>query len=215
MPTETDQAEAILYDYWRSSASYRVRIALGLAGIAWQSVPIDLVSGVHREAEHRARNPQGLVPVLAIDGHEFTQSLAIIEYLDSTRQLGLLPADAVARAQVRALAAILAVDLHPVCNLSVVAHATGNEEPARTQWMQHFIAPGLRAFEQMLGRFEQAPYCTGDSLSIADLCLVPQLYNAERWQVDYADCPRIIRSAAACNAHPAFIAAHPDASRPG
>ena len=169
------------HDYWRSSASYRVRIALALADIPWRSVAVDLVDGAHQRPEHRSRNSQGLVPVLDIDGQRFTQSLAIVEYLDTTRALGLLPAEPAARAHAQALAASLAVDVHPVCNLSVVRHATGGEEPARTKWMQHFITPGLTAFEALLARYEHNPYCTGDTLSIADLCLIPQLYNAERW----------------------------------
>ncbi len=210
----SDSTTAVLYDYWRSSASYRVRIALGLADIEWTSISVDLVAGDHRTSEHKVRHPQGLVPVLDIDGHSFTQSLAIIEYLDSTRNLGLLPTHAVARAHVQALAACLAVDVHPVCNLSVVMHATGGEEPARTQWMQHFIEPGLAAFEQMLGQFKQAPYCIGESVSLADICLIPQLYNADRWQADYTSCERIKRVAASCSELPAFMNAFPDAVKP-
>lgn len=209
----TDTTEVTLYDYWRSTASYRVRIALALADVDWRTVSVNLVSGEHRQAEHRERNPQGLVPVLDIDGHRFRQSLAIIEYLDATRELGLLPASPAARAHVQALAASLAVDVHPVCNLSVVAHATGGKEPARTQWMQHFITPGLNAFEQILTGFEQTPYCTGESISLADLCLIPQLYNADRWGVDYSDCQRIVAIAAACKLHPAFVRAHPEAAK--
>ncbi len=204
----------VLYDYWRSSASYRVRIALNLAGIDWQSVPVDLVAGDHRSAEHLARNPQGLVPVLQIDGHSLTQSLAILHYLDSTRDLGLLPTDPLQRARVEALAHSVAIDVHPVCNLSVVKHATAGEEPARTEWMQHFIRPGLAAFEALLAGFEQAPYCTGNTPSLADICLMPQLYNAERWGADFSGCPRIIQAAEACHKHPAFMAAHPDAMQP-
>ena len=211
--TETDTTAVTLYDYWRSTASYRVRIALALAGINWRTISVDLVRGDQQQAEHIGRNPQGLVPVLDIDGHRFTQSLAIIEYLDTTRELGLLPAQPVARAHVQALAASLAIDVHPVCNLSVVSHATGGKEPARTQWMQQFITPGLNAFEKLLAGFEQNPYCTGNSLSLADLCLVPQLYNADRWGVDYANCRRIVAIAEACTEHTAFVQAHPDAAR--
>ncbi len=198
-----------LYDYARSSASYRVRIALHLAGLAFDTVPVNLLNRDHKSAAHLARNPQGLVPVLDIDGRRLTQSLAILEYLDETRSLGLLPVDPLARARVRALAYALAVDVHPVCNLSVVVHATGGQDPARTDWMRNFIAPGLAAFEALMGGFDQDPYCTGDTLSLADLCLIPQLYNADRWGVDYAGCGRIARVKAACVAHPAFVAAHP------
>lgn len=203
--------DAVLYDYWRSSASYRVRIALNLAGIAYQSVVVNLLDRSHKTPEHLMRHPQGLVPVLEIDGQRFTQSLAILDYLDRTRGLGLLPEDPVRRAHMQALAHILAVDVHPVCNLSVAAHATGNEEPARTEWMQHFITPGLKAFETALGAFDQAPYCTGSAPTLPDLCLIPQLYNADRWGAAYGDCPRIQGVATACADHPAFRAAHPDA----
>ena len=207
-------SETVLHGYWRSSASYRVRIALNLAGIAYRAVPVDLVAGEHRAPAHLERHPQGLVPVLDIDGHRLVQSLAIIEYLDETRGLGLLPDDPAARARARALAHALAVDVAPVCNLSVATHATGGEESARTDWMRRFIGPGLAAFEPMLGTFEQRPFCTGDAPSLADVCLVPQLYNAERWGVDLAACHRIRAVAGACGAHPAFAAAHPDAVRP-
>lgn len=206
-------SETILFDYWRSSASYRVRIALNLADIAYQCVSVDLLAGTQRTPAHLARNPQGLVPVLDIDGQSFTQSLAIIEYLDTTRGLGLLPADPVQRARTQALAQVIAIDLHPICNPSVVAYATQNEEPQRTEWMRHFITPGLAAFESLLSGFDQDPFCIGNSPSLADICLMPQLYNAERWGADYADCPRIIKAAGACREHPAFIAAYPDADQ--
>ncbi|MFP4274314.1 MAG: maleylacetoacetate isomerase [Paracoccaceae bacterium] len=208
--------DTVLFDFWRSSASYRLRIALNLAGIDYRAVPVDLPSKQHKTDAHMARNPQGLVPVLDIDGHRFTQSLAILDYLDETRGLGLLPADPVERAHARALAHSVAVDVHPVCNLQVAAHAveiTGREE-VRQQWMQRFITPGLQAFEALLARWEQAPFCTGAAPGLADICLMPQLYNADRWQADYADCSRIRAVKAACEAHPAFAAAHPDRHKP-
>ncbi len=198
-----------LFDYPRSSASYRVRIALHLAELTFETVLVDLMARDHKGADHLARNPQGLVPVLDIDGLRLTQSLAIIEYLNDTRDLGLLPADPADRAQVRALAYALAIDVHPVCNLSVVALATGGQDPARTDWMRRFIGPGLSAFEALLAGFEQAPYCTGSCVSLADICLIPQLYNADRWGVDYAGCKRIAGVKAACLAHPASQAADP------
>ncbi|SEO05490.1 maleylacetoacetate isomerase [Salinihabitans flavidus] len=210
--------EIILYDYWRSSASYRLRIALNLGGIDYRALPVDLVKGEHKSPEHLARNPQGLVPVLEIDGHSFTQSLAILDYLDETRGLGLLPDDPARAAKVRALAHSVAVDVHPVCNLSVAAHVASllpGVETARADWMRHFIPPGLRAFEALLADFTQTPFCTGAAPSLADICLMPQVYNALRWEADFSDCPRIRAVAEACNAHPAFIAAHPDAVRPG
>ncbi|NOD78210.1 MULTISPECIES: maleylacetoacetate isomerase [unclassified Ruegeria] len=207
----------VLFDYWRSSASYRVRIALNLAAIDYDAVVVDLVGGEHKGAEHLARNPQGFVPVLDVDGHRLTQSLAILDYLDRTRQLNLLPNDAVERARVQALAYAIAVDIHPVCNLSVARHATSLSKEATDMpgdWMRHFIRPGLQAFETMLGTFEQAPYCTGSQPSLADICLIPQLYNARRWQVELSDMPRVLGVEAACASHPAFVAAHPDAHAP-
>ncbi|PCJ10199.1 MAG: maleylacetoacetate isomerase [Rhodobacteraceae bacterium] len=210
-------SETVLFDYWRSSASYRLRIALNLGGIAYRAVSVDLVKGEQRSAAHLARNPQGLVPVLEIDGLQLTQSLAILEYLDQTRSLTLLPQDPARRAQVQALAQSIAVDLHPVCNLQVVAYAaslSANQTEARENWMKHFIRPGLQAFESLLGAFEQGPYCVGDTPGLADICLMPQLYNARRWGVEFSDLPRVIAVEATCAKHPAFVAAHPDKVRP-
>ncbi len=202
-------SDTTLWDYPKSSASYRVRIALNLAGLDYRIETVDLLGKAHRTPEHLARNPQGLVPVLDIDGHRLTQSLAMVEYLDTTRDLGLLPSAPADRARVQALAYAIAIDLHPVCNLSVMLHATGGQEPARTQWMQHFIRPGLEAFESLLGGFDQSPFATGAAPGLADLCLIPQLYNANRWGVDYADLPRINAIETACAALPAFKAAYP------
>ncbi len=208
---------ATLYDYWRSSASYRIRIALNLAGIAYDSVSINLLDGEHKSREHLARHSQGLVPVLEIDGRQFTQSLAILEYLDTTRKQHWVPDDPAQAAIVRALAHTLAVDVHPVCNLNVVSHVAtlvDNAGGAREAWMKHFIRPGLLAFEQQLQAFEQSPYATGNEPGLADICLIPQLYNAIRWEADYQDCSRIVAIQSACESHAAFIAAHPDAVKP-
>lgn len=210
-------SETVLFDYWRSSASYRVRVALNLADIPYRSVPVDLTKGEQKSPEHLARNPQGFVPVLDIDGLRLTQSLAILEYLDTTRGLGLLPDDPATRAQVTALAHSIALDLHPVCNLQVAAFAAklaDNRDGVREEWMTRFIRPGLEAFETLSGGFEQTPYCCGDTPGLADICLMPQLYNARRWQVEFTDLPRISAVEAACACHPAFAAAHPDATRP-
>ncbi|EDZ47991.1 maleylacetoacetate isomerase [Rhodobacterales bacterium Y4I] len=208
-------SRTVLYDYWRSSASYRLRIALNLAEIGYTAVPVDLVKGEHKSPGHLARNPQGFVPVLEIDGLRLTQSLAILDYLDETRALGLLPQDPGRRALARALAHSVAVDVHPVCNLQVAKHATalsGGATDMPKAWMQHFIRPGLQAFEVLLGSFEQAPFCTGSAPGLADICLMPQLYNARRWEADFSDLPRICAVEAACAEHPAFAAAHPDQS---
>ncbi|MDB9707233.1 maleylacetoacetate isomerase [Planktotalea frisia] len=203
-------SETVLWDYPKSSASYRLRIALNLAGLEYRLETVDLLTGAHRSDAHLARNPQGFVPVLDIDGHRFTQSLAILDYLVATRDMGLLPSEPADRAKVTALAHCIAVDLHPVCNLSVMRHATGGEEPVRTEWMRHFIRPGLEAFEVLLAGFEQTPFATGSTPNLADICLIPQLYNANRWGVEYSDLSRITAIEKACAAHDAFKAAHPD-----
>jgi maleylacetoacetate isomerase len=202
-------SRTVLWDYPKSSASYRVRIALNLAGEDYDIETVNLLEKDHRSADHLARNPQGLVPVLDIDGHRFTQSLAILDYLDRTRDMGLLPADPVLRTKVQAAAYAIAVDLHPVCNLSVMVHATGGQEPARTDWMHHFIAPGLRAFEAMIAPMGDGPFVAGGQPGLADICLIPQLYNAKRWGVGYDDCPRIYAVEQACAKLPAFQDAYP------
>lgn len=201
--------DTVLWDYPKSSASYRLRIALNLAKIDYRIETVNLLDGTHRSKAHLARNPQGLVPVLDIDGQRLTQSLAILDYLDGTRDLGLLPKDPVARTKVQAAAHCIAVDLHPVCNLSVMRHATKGEEPARTEWMQHFIRPALEAFEALLADFDDTPYCTGATPSLADICLIPQLYNARRWGVDYSNLSRICAAEKACEGLSAFKDAAP------
>lgn len=207
----TKTSDVTLFDYWRSSASYRVRIALNLAGIDYRAVSVNLLERDHKSSDHLDRNPQGLVPVLEIDGQCFTQSLAILEYLNETRNLDLLPQDPVARAKHRALAHTIAVDLHPVCNLSVLAYATEGGEHTREGWMRRFMPPALASFEALLKGFTQAPFCDGDTPKLADLCLIPQLYNADRWGMDYAQCSRIIAVRDACHVHPAFVSATPEA----
>jgi maleylacetoacetate isomerase len=209
--------ETVLFDYWRSSASYRLRIALNMAAVPYQSISIDLTKGEQKSPEHLARNPQGFVPVLVIDGLRLTQSLAILDYLDTTRDLNLLPVDPAARAQAQALAHVIAVDLHPVCNLQVAAFAaklTDNRDGVREEWMRRFIRPGLQAFETLLEAYDQTPYCCGDTPGLADICLMPQMYNARRWGVEIADLPRVLKVEATCADHPAFAAAHPDAVQP-
>jgi maleylacetoacetate isomerase len=144
----------VLYDYWRSSAAYRVRIGLNLAGLPYDAVPVDLLTKAHRAPANLARNPQGLVPTLDIDGISLTQSLAILEYLDETRALGLLPADPAGRAHARALSYAIAMDIAPVCNLSVRNHATAISGGTVTadDWQRHFMTPGLAAVEADVGR---------------------------------------------------------------
>ncbi|WP_426126756.1 maleylacetoacetate isomerase [Pararhizobium sp. PWRC1-1] len=208
----------VLFDYWRSSASYRVRIALNMLAMPYSSAPVDLLSGEHKQAEHLARNPQGLVPALQIDGHMMTQSLAIIEYLAETRpHATLLPTDPLGRHRVRALSYAIAMDIHPSCNLGIVAYVmqqSSDPDAARSAWMRKFIGEGLQAFERLLDNPATGDFCHGDKPSMADLCLVPQIYNARRWNVDLNACARTVAIADRCAALPAFIAAHPDQAAP-
>ena len=206
--------ETVLFDYWRSSDSYRVRIALNLLAIPYRSVPIDLLAGEHKQPEHLARNPQGLAPALEIDGQMLTQSLAIIEYLSETRPgSSLLPSDPPGRQRVRALSYAIAMDIHPVCNLGVVFHVmqqSKDPDAARSAWMRKFIGEGLAAFERMLDAPQTGEFCHGGQPTMADLCLVPQIYNARRWTVDLSVCPRTAAIAEKCESLPAFARAHPD-----
>lgn len=205
----------ILFDYWRSSAAYRVRIGLNLLGIGHRRVPVDLLAGDQRGADNLARNPQGLVPTLEIDGLRLTQSLAILEYLEETRRPGWLPADAPGRARVRALAHAVAMEIHPVCNLRVARHAVDLGGHATMEgWMQHFIPLGLQGLEAMLAGERPGRFCHGDGVTLADICLVPQLYNARRWGIDLAAYPRIATIDAACAALPGFAAALPERVKP-
>ena len=206
----------VLHDYWRSSASYRVRIGLGLIGADWTAVPVDLTRGEQRSAANLALNPQGLVPTIEIDGLALTQSLAILEYLDETRGAGFLPTDPAGRARVRALAHAVAMEIHPVCNLRVARTAVEASGGVLSMeaWMQTFIGPGLAAVEAMLDHPATGAFCHGDRVSLADICLVPQLYNADRWGVSLGAMPRIRRIRAALDSIPAVAAAHPDRAKP-
>lgn len=203
-----------LYDYWRSSASYRVRIALNLLEIDYDAVPIDLLTKAHLGKDYLDRNPQGLLPALELNGQILTQSLAIIEYLHATYEHStLLPADAVGQYRVRQLSYAVAMEIHPVCNLSVAAHVaglTGGGDADKKAWMQHFIAKGLSALEALLAQGGSGSFSIGDSPNMADCCLIPQLYNAARWGVDYSSHDNIARIAENAAGHPAFAAAHPD-----
>jgi maleylacetoacetate isomerase len=203
-----------LFSFWRSLATFRVRIALNLKGLAPEEVVnIDLIKGQQRNPDYCAVNPQMVIPALVQDdGRILFQSLAILEYLDETRGAGWLPGDAPGRARVRALAYAVAMDIHPVCNLRVIRHvyAASNRSIPAEAWMRAFIPPGLAAIERMLDDPETGRFAHGDTVSIADICLVPQLYNARRWDVDLAPMPRIRAIDAACAVLPAFAAADPD-----
>jgi maleylacetoacetate isomerase len=210
----------VLYDYWRSSASYRLRVALNLKGIAYDVVPVSLIDGMHKTAEHLARNPQGFVPTLEIDGATLTQSLAILQYLDTRDpEPRLFPSEPLRRARVEAVAHAVAMDIHPVCNLSVANTAVdwvGGDDATRTAtrlaWMQKFIARGLDAVEAMVP--EPAPYAFGGAPTLADICLMPQLYNARRWELDVTRWPKLARVEAACTQADAFARAAPEAVKP-
>lgn len=204
-----------LFDYWRSSAAYRVRMALNLLNLSYVAVPVDLVKGEQHGAENLSRNPQGLVPSLDIDGIRLTQSLAIVEYLAETRG-GLLPADAPGRARVRALSHAIAMDIAPICNLSVrqhVARLTGGATSA-DDWSRHYITRGLAAVEVMLDHPRTGRFCHGDQVSMADLCLVPQVYNAERLGLDLTNLPRVSVVVRALRDLPEIAAAHPERVKP-
>lgn len=203
--------DVILHDYWRSSSAYRVRIGLNLIGLAYTSIPVDLTMGAHRASDHMKINPQGLVPVLEIDGLRLTQSVAILEYLDETRAAGFLPKDPADRAHARALAMAVAMDMQPVCNLRVAQHAV-TLGATMDGWMQHFITLGFKGLEPMLT--DTAPFAHGDRPGLADLCLLPQVYNARRWGVDLTPFPRISAIASRMEALPEVAAAHPDRVKP-
>lgn len=202
-----------LFDYWRSSAAYRLRIAFGIAKLPFNSVSVDLIAGEHRDESNLARNPQGLVPSAMINDQTLTQSLAIIEYLSDAGYYHFLPRAPLDKAHVRALSYAVAMEIHPVCNLSVAKYASEKAEDISMQsWMQHFIPKGLVGLEGMLT--QSGLYCFGDNVTMADICLIPQLYNANRWEVDLSPFPKITRIAEHLNKIDAVQAAHPDNFKP-
>lgn len=199
-----------LYGYYRSTSSYRVRIALALKGLEYQAVAVNLLKGEQRDPGYLAMNPQGRVPALRTEqGQLLLQSPAIIEYLEELQpQPALLPSDPLERARVRAVAAIIGSDIHPLHNVSVLnrLREAGQDEVQVNAWIGHWIAQGLAAVEQLIG--EQG-FCFGASPGLADLYLIPQVYAAERFNIDLAGYPRIRRVAALAAQHPAFSIAHP------
>ena len=211
--TETLQ----LYSYWRSSAAYRVRIGLNLKGLAHSIVPVHLLrdGGQQHSAGYREINPQELVPTLCHGQRRLGQSLAILEYLDEFwPEPPLLPANARARHRARALAQLVACDVHPLNNLRVLQYFEQEwnvPQPERDEWVRHWIVEGFRAAEAMLSDHPSTGiFCEGDIPGLADCCLVPQVYNARRFGVDMAAYPTIERIESACLALPAFDAARPE-----
>lgn len=206
-------SDLILHDYWRSGTSYRTRIALNLKGVAFESRPVDLRAGQQGSDGYRSLNPQGLVPALQVDGQVLTQSPAILEWIEETfPQPPLLPRDALGRAQVRAMAALVACDIHPLNNLRVLKALKGEfeaDQAALNRWAGRWIHPGFAALEALVAR-HGAGWAWGATPSLADCCLVPQVYSARRFNIDLAAYPRLVAIEAAAAVHPAFVAAHPD-----
>lgn len=203
----------ILYDYWRSSAAYRVRIALNLKGVDYESRQVDLREDAQRSAEYRSLNPQGLVPMLEIDGHRLTQSVAIINYLDLRfANQPLIPAAAAERAHVVAMAMAIACDIHPLNNLRVLKYLKnemGQPQDQIDRWYAHWISEGLPGLEAM-AKPRAGKFLFGDAPTGADVCLVPQLYNARRYNVPLDAYPTLLRADENANKLEAFAAAHPD-----
>jgi maleylacetoacetate isomerase len=207
--------EITLFDYWRSSASYRVRIVLNLKNVPYTRVPTSLLENEQKAPAYVARNPQGFVPMLSIDGHDLTQSLAIIDYLDAKypepAMVSSNPAD---RAKTLAQALIIAADIHPIDNLRVLRYLKdemGQSQEVVDKWYRHWIVEGFTALEKIApddGLFG------GDLPNLADVCLVPQMANARRVDTPLDQFPKLIRIDAALTALPAFIAAHPDQVKP-
>jgi len=203
----------ILYDYFRSSAAYRVRIALNLKGVDYEQRQVDLRAGEQKSADYRTLNPQGLVPMLEIDGHRLTQSLAIINYLDLRfANQPLIPASAAERAHVVAMAMAIACDIHPLNNLRVLNYLKdplGHSQTEVDAWYAHWITEGLRPLEAMAAP-RSGDFLFGNGPTGADVCLVPQLYNARRFNVPLDDYPTLLRADANAAKLDAFARAHPD-----
>lgn len=204
-----------LYGYWRSSAAYRVRIAMHLKGLDFDSIPVHLVKdgGEQHKAAYTDLNPTHLVPTLVDEDITLHQSIAIIEYLeDKYPALSVYPKDIVAKAKVKALALDVACEIHPVNNLRVQQYLVNEfslQESDKLKWSHHWMKLGFAAVEQQL-MANAGKYCFGDNITMADICLVPQVYNANRFNLDMSEFPNISRVVENCNQHPAFIAALPE-----
>ena len=203
----------ILYDYWRSSASYRVRIALNLKGVEHERVAVNLLEGEHKADDYRARNPQGFVPMLEVGDRRLTQSIAIIAWLEANHaEPRLLPLDPDEAAHVRALALTVACDIHPLNNVRVLRQLTklGIDQEQRDRWYRHWVSEGFDGLEALAAP-RSGRFLFGDSPTLADVCLVPQMYNARRFEVPLDAYPTLVRADGSANAIEAFAAAHPDA----
>jgi len=204
----------ILRDFFRSSASYRVRIALNVKGIPYTRNPLKIREGEHRSAAYLALNPQGLVPALEHDGAAVVQSLAIVEYLEEIApEPPLLPRLPAERAAARSMAMVVACEMHPLCNLRVLEYLRTDlqqDEAAVTAWYHHWMTEGFAALEGMVGTHGSERHCCGERLSVADVFLVPQIYNAERFGFNLVRYPRIVGIAAYLRGLPAFAAAAPE-----
>ena len=202
-----------LHNYFRSSASFRVRIALELKGLAYEYMPVHLARGDHKKEAYASLVPDALVPMLEVDGLRLSQSMAIIEYLDETRPTPpLLPAHAAGRARVRALAQSIACEIHPVNNLRVLKYLSktlGLDEDRKNTWYRHWVREGLESFERQLAQGPAGRYCFGDSPTLADCCLVPQIFNGRRFDTNLDGLPRTMAAFDACMALPAFDKAQP------
>jgi len=204
-----------LHDYWRSSAAYRVRIALALKEAAYERVAVNLLTGEHRAADNRAVNPAGLVPTLEVDGRPITQSLAIIDWLDAEYpEPRLIPAEYFARAATLERALAIVADIHPVNNLRILKRLEaqfGADQDAKDIWYRHWMAEGFAGLETMA---RDGPFLGGAAPDLSDLCLVPQMYNARRFALPLDAYPKLVAADAAAQKLPAFQAAHPDRFAP-
>ncbi|MBX3610187.1 MAG: maleylacetoacetate isomerase [Hydrogenophaga sp.] len=205
-----------LYNYFRSSASFRVRIALNLKGLPYEYVPVHIAKGEHKQAGWSDILSEGLVPALELDdGTRLTQSMAIIEYLDESHPApALLPSDALGRARVRALSQIVACEIHPINNLRVLKYLVRElkvEEEPKNTWYRHWVRTGLEAFEKQLAAGSTGRFCHGDTPTLADCCLVPQIFNGQRFNTDFSGLSRTMAVFENCMAHEAFQKAQPSA----
>jgi len=211
-----------LHNYFRSSASFRVRIALALKGLSYEYIPVHLARGDHKLPDYTGISSDGLVPLLEVEGERLSQSMAIIEYLDETHpQPPLMPADALGRAKVRALAQSIACEIHPLNNLRVLKYLVRElkvEEEAKNTWYRHWVRVGLESFERQLATLDAqrrqaglkpSVYCWGDTPTLADCCLVPQIFNGKRFDVNLDGLPLTMAAFNACMQLPAFQQAQP------